>query len=1238
MGLALAGMPLVGNYDHPLVVLSIFIAISASYAAIDLGARVTAARGWIRPVWLAGGATVMGLGIWSMHFTGMLAFRLPIPVAYHWPTVFLSLLAAIFGSGMAFYLVSREKLGVAQTLTGGAVMGLALAGMHYTGMAAMRFSAVCGYSPLLVCVSILIAVVASFAAISFTFNYRQDFRGTIFAKLLSAGVMGGGISLVHYTGMMAANFFLSNAPPNLSRAIDIPSLGLAGIVIGTLVVQGVTILTSTLDRQAAARAQERQASECFRQVGDNLRDVLMLSKPDFSEVLFANRAYERIWGRTLGSLYANPSSWLEGVHPEDRGQVQEQLQLLIGGQPIESLEFRVTRPDASISWVRLQSNLIFDDQGHVSRMVSIVHEFTFRKQAEDARRQIEEQYRIVVETATDAIVSIGENSQILFANPAAFKLFGYDSAELMGQPLTILMPVLFRDLYKASLQGYLVAGRRHTSWQRVEWIGLRKDGGEFPVEVCFDEVTRQGQRVFTGFIRDISERKGTEDQLRLVINTIPAIVWSKLPDGSADFLNQQFREYTGFTFEEGLRWGWINAFHPDDRLVEEWRARLAVGKPFEKEVRLRRADGEYRWFSIRAVPLRDEHGEVVKWYETSSDIDDRKRAEDRARLIVETIPTMVWTLAPEGKLDFVNQRWVDYTGISLEEAIADPTRPVHPDDLPGVLDMWRSSIANGEPFQHELRVRRADGEFRWMLAREVPLHDERGNIVKWFGSIVDIEDSKQAERRSREMIDAIPQQIWSGPADGTLDYCNKRWRDDTGLGLEEIRGDGWQKMLHPEDRDRVLIAWSESVTNGTPYEQEERHRDVDGTYRWYLSRGVPLRDAEGRIVRWYGTNTDIEDRKRAEEALKSSEREQRLIAAQLERERARLVEAQKVAKIGSWETDLQSLNVIWSEQTHRIFETNPSLFHPTRARFLEFVRPEDRAKVDAAFAESLDKRTPSSVEYRIVMPDGRVKILEERWRVFHDEEGKPVRLAGTCRDITERVQADEELQRLSGKVLHLQDEERRRISRELHDSTGQTLAGLATDLSQLRASLPPSSRKLRELASRCQELANQCIREVRTLSYLMYPPLLDESGLADAISHFVNGFTKRSGIKVELEVDPSFGRLKEHVELALFRVVQESLTNIHRHSGSPSAKVVLDRQSDRVTVEVSDTGHGISGKKPVRNRRIPFPIGIGISSMIERIKLVDGVFEIVSGAGGTTVRAIVPEAGRIDDRASRGSV
>ena len=295
--------------------------------------------------------------------------------------------------------------------------------------------------------------------------------------------------------------------------------------------------------------------------------------------------------------------------------------------------------------------------------------------------------------------------------------------------------------------------------------------------------------------RNIGTNKASDtiqERLRLIIDTIPTIVWRKLPDGSADFLNKHFREYTGLSLEDGMGWGWMNAFHPDDRLKEEWRAALAAGKPFEKEARLRRADGQYRWFLIRAVPLIDERGNIANWYGMTTDIEEMKKAEDRVRLIIDTLPTMVWTLRPNGTIDFVNQRWLDYTGLTLEEEIEEPTRPVHPQDLPRVMEKWLADMAAGQPSEDEMRLQRADGEYRWFLVRTAPLRDEQRNLFKWYGIAIDIEDRKRAESESRTLLDAIPQQIWSGPPDGTLDYCNERWRSYIGLGLEELQGDGWQ--------------------------------------------------------------------------------------------------------------------------------------------------------------------------------------------------------------------------------------------------------------------------------------------------------------------------------------------------------------------------------------------------------------------------------------------------------------
>jgi PAS domain S-box-containing protein len=252
--------------------------------------------------------------------------------------------------------------------------------------------------------------------------------------------------------------------------------------------------------------------------------------------------------------------------------------------------------------------------------------------------------------------------------------------------------------------------------------------------------------------------------------------------------------------------------------------------------------------------------------------DALRRSDDHLRLVIDTIPAVVWSKLPNGSADFLNQRFREYTGFSVEEGLGEGwLKAIHPEDRASSVGQWRAAFALEKPFEFEARLRRADGEYLWFLLRGAPLRDGAGKIVKWFGTTTDIADRKGAEEQSRALIDAIPQQIWSGPPDGSLDFCNARWRSYMALTQEELQGEGWQRMLHPDDRERVLKAWRESVANGTPYEQEERHRGADGQYRWFLARGVPMRDAEGRIVRWYGTNTDIEDRKRTEAALQEAQ-------------------------------------------------------------------------------------------------------------------------------------------------------------------------------------------------------------------------------------------------------------------------------------------------------------------------------------------------------------------------------
>jgi PAS domain S-box-containing protein len=263
-----------------------------------------------------------------------------------------------------------------------------------------------------------------------------------------------------------------------------------------------------------------------------------------------------------------------------------------------------------------------------------------RKQAEEKLRESEERFRTVAESASDAIITIDEESRILFVNRATEKIFGHAAPSLVGQSLTMLMPDYLRHVHSAGIQRYIETGRRHISWESVELPGLHKEGHEIPLELSFGEFIREGKRYFTGVVRDITKRKQAEEKLReserslrLLTEAIPQLIWSATPDGAMDYCNRQLLKYTGKTLDEIHGDGWVNFLHPEDagHITESWRTTVKTGKPFEVECRLRRADGQFRWTVSRGMPLRDGDGAIIRWYGTCTDMDDWKRAEGALR-------------------------------------------------------------------------------------------------------------------------------------------------------------------------------------------------------------------------------------------------------------------------------------------------------------------------------------------------------------------------------------------------------------------------------------------------------------------------------------------------------------------------------------------------------------------------------------------------------------------------------
>jgi PAS domain S-box-containing protein len=423
--------------------------------------------------------------------------------------------------------------------------------------------------------------------------------------------------------------------------------------------------------------------------------------------------------------------------------------------------------------------------------------------------------------------------------------------------------------------------------------------------------------------------KTPEDQLRDIINTIPALAWSAHPDGSAEFFNRRWLDYAGLSMEEASGWGWTVALHPEDRdrLMDYWRRLLDSGEAGEIEARLRRYDGEYRWFLFRAEPVRDHHGDIFKWYGANTDIEDRKRAEallDAEKRTLEMIANgapltdilerLCNTIDAQGRNVLSAVMLMDADGMCLRP-VAGPRLPkawveaITPLKIgPGI-----GSCGSAASLKQLVIVSDIATDPLWVDYRDIalshglraawsqPLLSKDQQLLGTFGmyyaepripgetdlrliegaghiAVIAIEGERsqaalasafgeiaKSEAELRTIIDAIPQLIIAIGADGNSLYANQAVLEYTGLTKEEARSESFVEVFHPEDSERLRDERDAAISRRIPFEYERRVRRRDGQYRWFLTQYNPLLNERGEVIRWYATGTDIEDRKQAEE-------------------------------------------------------------------------------------------------------------------------------------------------------------------------------------------------------------------------------------------------------------------------------------------------------------------------------------------------------------------------------------
>jgi signal transduction histidine kinase len=579
---------------------------------------------------------------------------------------------------------------------------------------------------------------------------------------------------------------------------------------------------------------------------------------------------------------------------------------------------------------------------------------------------------------------------------------------------------------------------------------------------------------------------------------------------------------------------------------------------------------------------------------------------------------------------------------------AEVMRILWPESFAGeAIRIFRHTLETGEPYVSPgLTEKRNDigaiESYEWQVNRTT-LGDGQPGVVCYYFDSTRLQRAHQAvresEKRFRSFISATSNVVYR---------MNPDWSEMRYLDGQDFIGDtrdssrSWaERYIHPDDQRHVMERIERAIESKTIFELEHRVIRTDGSLGWISSRAVPIFDERDEIIEWFGAASDVTQRKQAEEALRQQQ------------ERAEFVA--DASDVGFWFCDLPFDKLIWGKRVKNHFWLPPEA-SVTIQMFYERLHPDDREPTRLAMEKAMANNSKYDVEYRTVAPDGRQNWIRAIGRTFYDAGGRPTRFDGVTLNVTDRKQSGlalsasearyrelaesleqqvrsrtlelearnqeilrtyESLRMLSTRMMEVQDEERRRIARELHDSSGQLLAVILMQLSMLSNDLGKAAPQLNEQVEETDRLVKQLQKEIRTTSYLLHPPLLDEAGLYSALGWYVEGLNKRSDVQIELEIDPNFGRLPRDMELVVFRLVQESLANIYRHSGSKTAIIRIGRDEDTITVEVEDEGRGIPPEKLEEIQSTGS--GVGIRGMRERLRQFNGELKIESRENGTRV-------------------
>jgi len=584
--------------------------------------------------------------------------------------------------------------------------------------------------------------------------------------------------------------------------------------------------------------------------------------------------------------------------------------------------------------------------------------------------------------------------------------------------------------------------------------------------------------------------------------------------------------------------------------------------------------------------------------------------EENVRLL-DLINDAIIVRDASDRITFWNKGATDIYGFSRKEAMGRVSHDLLRAEFPEPVESIREKLLRDGQWAGELRHTCATGVRKIVFTRWVVERDASNNIRSVLESNRDISDTKRAEEaqnRLAAIVESSDDAIVSKGLDGIIISWNEAAERMFGYTTNEAIGQHITLII-PPDRQHEEANIIARIGRGERIDHFQTvRRRKDGTLLDVSVTISPVRDSSGKVIGASKVARDITAQKRAEQALRESEQRYQTVT--------------DASPIMIWMSGPDKLcyyfNKGWLDFVGRALEQEVG------QGWAENVHPDDFDRCLQVYLNSFDAHLPFEMEYRLRHHSGKYRWILDRGVPRYRPDGAFEGYVGACLDIQDRIEAAEKIRIAdeNSRVIKAQDEERRRIAREFHDSAGQTLTVLSLSLAQLVQNAEMIAPELAKVGKEIEQVVQQLHREIRTTSYLLHPPGLDEAGINPALSWYVQGAAERSGIAIDLNVSKDFGRLPAEMELAVFRIVQECLTNIHRHAKSKTAYIRVAREKAGVCVEVRDDGKGISPQRLAEIRS--GGSGVGIGGIRERLRRFHGELKIESNGAGTSVSAFIP--------------